>query len=179
MQRYIALFFVIGLIVISCKSTKYEKEITNLNNLYDSLNKKEIALKNIDYVKTEAYFLETQNNLNFIQNNFKDSMEHEMANFLSDYYAILEPLEMFNEKRSELLEELDYSKEQISNLLHDINNNSLSATVIEKSYTTEVEASNETINSVNAMVEMGEKVISEFEQRNNRVKQIIAQLKAK
>lgn len=172
-------FLFLTAILYSCKRTKYAKEIASLDSLQTILSKADSTLNSIDTAKTNAYYLDAKNNLNYIQNNYKDTMERELAIFLSDYRSILESLESFNSERNQLLKELNYSQKQIENLIHDLKNNAVEKTKITEYYNTEIEAANELLPSVNAMVDMAKKQLTDYEQKNKRVLEIVNGLKQK
>lgn len=164
-------------ILPSCKRTKYAKEIVSLDSLQTTLVKTDSALKSIDAAKTNAYYLEAKNNLAYIQNNFKDTMEREMAMFLSDYHSILKSLEMFNKERDKYIKELDYSRKQIENLIHDLQKNAVEKTKITEYCTIETKFANELISSVNYVVNLAKQELIDFEQKNKRVLEIMNELK--
>lgn len=176
---FLVSFFLLTAILHSCKGTKYAKEVAGLDSLQMVLAKADSALKSIDTVKTNTYYIELKNNLSYIQNNYKDTMERELAIFLSDYRSVKKPLEIFNSERNQLIKDLEYSQEQIKNLIHDLKNNSIEENKVMEYYTMETEAANNIITSVNVMVDMVNEQVLQFEQRNSRVQEVVNELKQK
>lgn len=175
----LSIIALIALTIISpsCKRTKYAKEIAHLDSLQTLLTETDSVLKSIDTVKINACYMEIKNNLNFIQENYKDTMAREMALFLSDYRTMQEAMEEINREQKHYVEELEYSEKQIENLIHDLQKNAIEEEKVREYSADEINVANEIISSVNYISGLAKQELIDFDQKNKRVLEMINELK--
>ena len=115
------------------------KTISRLDSLLAVLDTTQKMADSIDFKKEATNSNQIKSDLEFIQNNFKDTLTREMGFALSDYKSIVADEGKGGDENYELmlLKELHYSHEQVLNLKHDFEKADMNAEDLKKYYNTE------------------------------------------
>ena len=163
-QRF-ASFIAILFLVLSISCQNKNKELTaridKLNQLLDSTNR---LTAEIQFKEEEANAKKIEEDLEFIHQNFKDTLSQAMGFLLSDYHAILDGEEEEEKEKgmenTELMlkKELDFTRQQLINLKHDAEKASVEIVELNKY----IEAESTAVYKLNSYVRLKH---SEFERK--------------
>lgn len=114
-----------GLFTTSCSGPENAKEVASLDSVRTRLDSAETLLMSIDSAKITATIAQVQKDMAYVQEALSkmpaDSvMERETATFLTDYRSVLKPYKLFIRERAKLAQDIDYSQQQITHLMHDL-----------------------------------------------------------
>ena len=105
----------------SCKSgVKMPTEAASLDSLGNLLGAVEQKLMAIDSVLVEQKYKETMADLNFVEQNLKDSITRQQADAISSYRGTRKNLKNFNKNRSNLLAQYKLVEVQLKTLSDDL-----------------------------------------------------------
>lgn len=169
------LFFT-GFLAISC-GTPNTKFIAEVEKLEETLKRVEQELQVVDTSKIGAYLRISNENLKFIQENFKDTMNKETAILISDYSASRKSLRMFNENYSDIMKELAYSKTQLYSMKTDIENNLMAEDKFTDYYSSESKSVEKLAELIQNLVQWYGSAIKMYEAKSPGVEEIVSQMK--
>ena len=165
--------------IVSCSEANYSEKIVSLDSLQTLIGKAKEDLKNMDINKADEYYKEMTKNLEYIQLNYHDTMDKELALFLSDYRSTAKPLQTLIEKNKELTKDISYSGEQIKNLAHDMKNQSIEPDKAEKYYMEESTIASQLMESVKLVTRTTDTLIFKVDRMRSRVTSMVDSLKKK
>lgn len=145
---------VLSLLVIGfsgCGSSRYNEEIKELDQLIAQVEKASTRLVKIDTTGLEQKWTEYKNNVTSITDSYKttnDTMSGDIAMLLSEYKELKKPYSEFKEAYEEAFEELKFTKNQLLNLKHDLQNDILEPPVASKMVKSEEMAARKIIGQV-------------------------------
>ena len=153
--------------------------IAEVEKLEKTIALSEQSLQALDTSKIGAYFRKSNEHLQFIQENTKDTIDKQTAILLSDYSASRKSLRMFLENYSDALKELQYSKNQLFALKTDVENNLMAEDKFADYYSSEsksVEKLNELIQNT---VQWYASAVKMYEVKSPLVEKIVSEMKEK
>lgn len=176
--------FLIGLIAISamwatsCKPSITEQRLQKIDSLIVIVDSCELALKKIEYNKVVEYHNNAEAQLDFISKHYLDTIPAELGMFLSDYRADRKSLGRLKKSYDDQLNEINYSKEQLTDLRGVVEQKKLT----DEEYTEFFSMENESVFMLKKMVENMKYWYAtskeHYEKANPRVESIVDSLKA-
>ncbi|MCZ4408593.1 hypothetical protein O3Q51_07225 [Cryomorphaceae bacterium 1068] len=160
MKRGLALAFVIAVVITSCQQTNFQKEIVTIDSLLVKLDTIDLMHRRIDTTDFSKLGQKFSENLSYVQKVYtsrEDTMPKDVALLMSDYRALKKPSKGLRDKYQRTNEELKFSKSQLADLKHDLQNNLLDSTLVQDMLLDESEAVSAIESSVQEL-----KVSSEF-----------------
>ena len=76
----------------------------------------------------------------FVQEHYRDTMDKERAVAMSEYYNLKKGFNHFSEKEQEFRKEIAFSREQLDNMITDLENSNMEIDSFNKYYEMEMEA---------------------------------------
>lgn len=101
------------------------QQAASLDSLTTLLNEAEQKLQKVDSIEVEKTFSTIQSDINFVQQNLKDSVNKEQAQAFSTYAESRKNLKTFKEKRAHLLQEYRFADKQLKTLSTDLKKGSI------------------------------------------------------
>jgi hypothetical protein len=160
MKRGIALIFGIAVITTSCRQTNFQKEIGTIDSLLVKLDTIDLLHRRIDTTDFSKLSQRFTENLAYVQEIYtsrEDTMPKDVALLMSDYRALKKPSKGLKDKYQKANEELKFSKSQLADLKHDLQNNLLDSILVQDMLQDERKAVEAIENSVQEL-----KLSSEF-----------------
>ncbi|MGB6035468.1 MAG: hypothetical protein WBG42_04315 [Cryomorphaceae bacterium] len=154
MKRAIALIFVLAFIASSCEQTHFKREIGKIDSLLVKLDTVELTYRRIDTAGAADLNRKFSENLSFVQQayiNAKDTMPKDVALLMSDYRTLKKPAKGFIGDYQKAGEELKFSKNQLTDLKHDLQNNLLDSILVHDMLEDEMKAVESVGNSVQSL----------------------------
>jgi len=108
---------------IGCNQINIEKELILIDSLQSVIKEVEIKTKEINIVDIKIYKESITKKLNFIKDQYSDSIKWETAKFLNQYYGIKKSFKKYIAKDVFFKDEIKYSNDQLNNLKHDLEEN--------------------------------------------------------
>jgi hypothetical protein len=176
--------FILNVLIIllfsACNhSDKYTKEIKQLDSLSMMLDSAEMKIIKIDTLKINKYTIEIKTNLRDFEVNNKDSISNGNTILLSDYGRCYNPLIELNKAYSEQKHEIEESKEQIENLIHDLKINKVDEKKVTDYFMDERLAANKSIQMVIAMENVYQLYVKKYDEYNPKILDYIKKIKTK
>lgn len=144
-----ALIFLSG-----CNNNEFETEIKSVNNLIEKLDSAEAIFNEIDTAHYQVIADTISSNLNWITRSYKqsnDTMDRETAMFISDYRGSNKVFTKMDNTYSEISAEIEFSKKQLQELKHDLEEEALTAILANKYLVQEGEAVRAIMQSVSSL----------------------------
>jgi hypothetical protein len=119
-----------------CSGQKYTKEIAALDSLGEQLEATEETFDKLDTVALQQALDTVPAHLLIIDQHFRQAktedrgdtvMASDIATILMEYRSVVRPLGTFRREHEEYEENIEYSGEQVENLIHDLQNNLVDA----------------------------------------------------
>ena len=177
-------FLFIGIVLVSlfsaCShSDKYAAEIKQLDSLSLLLDSAELKFRDIDTLKIYNYVKEIETNLDFIEKNNTDTIGRDFAFAISEYSLLTAPLKKINKEYAKMGEEMEESKEHISDLIHDLKINKLEEDKAALYFQDERIAANRVIRDVEIIEKITKLNLEKFEEHNPKVLKFMEEIKTK
>jgi len=154
------LIFVLAFMASSCERTHYKQEIVTIDSLQVRLDTVALMFRRIDTAGISDLSQKFSENLGFVQQAYikkKDTIPKDVALLMSDYRTLKKPATGFYGNYQKAGEELKFSKRQLSDLKHDLQNNLLDSILVQEMLQGEMKAVGSVENSVQDL-----KLSSEF-----------------
>jgi hypothetical protein len=178
-----AWYFVIPcVLLLACEQTHYPDEIRRLDSLRVELDSAELLHRRIDTTGFAEAGRKFTENLGFIQQTYtdgNDTIPRDVALLMADYRDLKKPSQGFLTSYERAREELRFSKDQIRDLKHDLENNLLDSGLVEEMVNEELQAVSELTAAIEQL-----KVSSEYTREKRkalepRIDSLITALKKK
>lgn len=173
------LFYVFAGILLTSCGNRNEKFFAEVEKLEETLARAEESLKVIDTSKTGEYYRISNENLTFIHDNFKDTMNRETTLMIADYAASRKSLRMLMENYTDVTKELAYSRTQLSSLKADIQNNLMAEDKFTDYYASESKSVEKLDELVQNLVQWYDSALKMYETKSPPVEKFISRLKEK
>ncbi|MFT5595879.1 MAG: hypothetical protein ACI8QH_000667 [Flammeovirgaceae bacterium] len=160
MKKGIALIFGLALIATGCEQTNFDNEIVTIDSLMVRLDTLDLMHKKVDTTDFSKLSQKFTENISFVQAAYtssKDTMPQDVALLMSDYRMLKKPSKGLKDNYQRTLEEINFSKNQLTDLKHDLQNNLLDSILVQDMLTDERKALGVVENSVQDL-----KLSSEF-----------------
>lgn len=160
MKSGFALAFGIAVFITSCQQTNFQKEIVTIDSLLVKLDTIDLMHRRIDTTDFSKLGQRFSENLSYIQEVYtsrEDTMPKDVALLMSDYRVLKKPSKGLSGNYQRTNEELKFSKSQLADLKHDLQNNLLDSILVQDMLQDEREAVEAIENSVQEL-----KLSSEF-----------------
>jgi hypothetical protein len=112
----------------SCNGAKHKEQLEEIDGLRKKLVRVDSVLATVDREEAERLGTEVRNNSQFIQfnvNKIGDTLDFKTALFLTNYRSLLRGFETVDETHKQIGSAVDSISNNLNNLQHDIENNSL------------------------------------------------------
>jgi hypothetical protein len=175
-QLYFVLLFEV--IIFSCKKTDLLYETSQLDSAIVKIDSSEKILAMVDTVKLDGCLSKIKSDVDFIQQNYKDTMEKQLAMELAHYSYIRKPLLNMRNAYNFLRQAVGYSREQMKNLKHDMSNNLLEEKQAKEYFEQENEAAQKILKTAVELKNTETEKLSICDSLTPKVEQIISGIKS-
>ena len=127
MTKYFFHIVLLSAMFVSC-AEKHDKELNEISGLRSKLDKSDSLLRNVDLKEAQRLLTEVTNNARFIQFNLNlvgDTIDYKTSRFVNRYQSLLGALQTVTETHDAASAAADSTRKSLSNLEHDLENNSL------------------------------------------------------
>lgn len=176
MNRFLSLIF-ICIFLISCQPNEVKERSKQVDSLQVVMNKSAETLMALNPEFTAEANGIIEEKLDFIQNNYSDTMNRETAILIGDYTRMRRNLNKLNTTYKSQLTQVDYTKKQLENLKTDVKNQKIGQEEFEVYLNTEkeqIEKISETISNLSTWQENTEK---RFGQLDSAINVLISNIK--
>lgn len=173
-MRYLAAVLLLSF--FSCRNVSIDKELRLIDSLEVVIVDAEKQLGQIDINALAEAKKVISADLDVLKEYYADSLELELVKFLDGYNQINRSLRKYLQANSYLSSEIDYSKEQLTNLRTDLSKNILSVDSFNVYIKVEAIAIKELATTINGKVSSIPGLISRYEESKPRIKEIILQI---
>lgn len=172
-QTFFFVFF-----LFSC-GTRNAQLISEVEKLEEQLKKAQQSIASIDTSKIGNYLQISTENLKYIQENYKDTLNKENAFLLSDYSSARKSLKRFSEQYSDVIRELSYTQAQLSALKADVENNIVDEQKFSDYFNAESKSVEKLAELTNNLNNWYASALRVYEEKNPSIEKFISQLKEK
>ena len=162
---------------ISCGRKNNSDQLQKIDSLIVVLDELEKKIQTIDTAKIGEIYRVCNADLVFIQKNYKDTMDRELAIFLSDYHALKKSSTRLMESIVDQDYEIGYSKNQLKNLKLDLNNDLYNEDLFAEYFNSEQSAIEKMDETIQNTISWYQNAIQMFDTNSVKVKAIISDLK--
>lgn len=141
------IFFVFILFAASCTDKNASNHLADISTLQAQVDSSNTVFQTIDFELIKEYKENSDQQLTFLKENFKDSSTFENAKYIDVYYGNFKLMRKMLKGQPRLEEEILYSQQQLDHLYQDVKNGMLEDSVYTKYYEGEAKAVKQIINS--------------------------------
>lgn len=155
-MKRLTLIALVLFIAVACNQTHYKPEIKNVDDLLakiDSADKQLAALDTVGLEKAGRNFKQKFQYIQQLHEEKGDTIGRDLAFLLSDFRSMRKPYARLKSEYAAAKKELDFSKDQLVNLRHDLENNLLDTNIVHKVVKTESEATEQAMIQAQKVVE--------------------------
>lgn len=155
-MKRLTLIAVIIFVAVACNQTHYKVEINNVNGLLAKIDSSDKQLAALDTTGLEIAGRNFKQKFQYIQQLHEekgDTIGRDLAFLLADFRGLRKPYANLKSEYADAKKELDFSKNQLVNLRHDLENNLLDTNIVHKVVKTESEATQRAMFQTQAVVE--------------------------
>lgn len=165
----IAILF-LSLLFVSCTAPEREEQIKQIDSIANALDGASQNYEKVDLDRLEHIMDTVNSNLTFIQTYYVGDMKKSIAFPLMEYRSIRKLIPNFGEKREEIANNLNVSREQLANLkkalaenaTHDAVGNEINDAYIEKQLEQEIEINKELIDEMNFVISRSDSIFNRY-----------------
>lgn len=122
---FLCLGLLAQLLLASCSSTPYTKEIAVLDSVRVQLDSAEAEVSKLDTARIGPMVRQIEYDLRYVEVFYRGmpreaTIDKQAATILSDYRSVRKPLRTSYAEVPKLKADIDYAQEQIENLTHDL-----------------------------------------------------------
>jgi chromosome segregation ATPase len=136
----------------ACQQTHYAREIHAIDSLLVLVDTVRIDYRRIDttgYAEGSNGFA---SRIGFVQSAYKkDTMEREVAMLMANYRDLKKPFSRFKNEYERIGKEIEFSRNQLLDLKHDLEHNLLDSNLVRKMLSSETEAVDQLVFQVNEL----------------------------
>lgn len=169
----LALFF------IACRPNIDEAKLAKIDSLQNVLDSSQQLFNKVDSVKIMKYSNHYFENLDYVRNEYYDTVETEIAFYIDKYYGMRKAMKLMRKNYSKAKSELIISQNQLNLLTQDIDNGLVEESQLDKYLELESNNVNQVKGVINKIYEAYDYNIQLYEEMNPRVDSIIADNKQK
>ncbi|KAB1063361.1 hypothetical protein [Salibacter halophilus] len=159
-----ALFVLLGVLVMACTSNVNQEQIDKIDSLIVTLEHSQKRMDSLNFQEIAEKKEKIEEHIDFIHNNYHDTLSKYLANNLSEYKMTEEEIKkIVLDNREKVEMELDKSIEQLENLKADIQNNLLEEEQAKAYYADEEEAAKK-------MNQATDKIVKSYQRSERRFK---------
>lgn len=143
-------------VAVACNQTHYRAEINTIDSLLTKLDSTDKELAALDTSGLESAGRSFRQKFQYIQQLHEeagDTIDRDLAFLLADFRSLRKPYAHLKSEYASAKKEMDFSKNQLVNLRHDLENNLLDTNIVHKVVKTESEATQEAIFKTQAVLE--------------------------
>lgn len=180
MKRKLTLLILIAFIGFSCERTHYADEIKTIDSLRVELDSAARTLAKIDTTGLAEAKTRFTENLYFVQKTYserEDTMPRDVAMLMSEYRSLKKPSTGFLDKYALASEELEFSKTQLRDLKHDLQNNLLDTNLVEELLADERNAAEKVLSDVKQLKLSNEVTRKKRAEIEPRIDSLVQELK--
>lgn len=175
MKQAFFIFPVLLLFMASCNNHKlYEEQILSLDSTRVELEKQIAVFQSLDTAKMSRYIDTYKQNVSWINENIKDTLEVAYLNALKNYRTVNEPLLFVKENYASIINDAKLSAGQLQKLATDMKNDAIEEARAFEYYTVE---KSEAKNIMEALVEnhkLATQSSDTFNKYNSEIEKLIA-----
>lgn len=179
MRHLVVLSVVMFVLLFGCNTKHYEKEVAQVDSLLHVMQNANEQLMTLDGKKIADYHDKSEQLLQYIDQNYKDTMELETAVLISDYSYIKKVLGKYDKQKEEYGKLMAFNTKQLNALKEDLKHGVLKEDSIPIFMETETKAVDGLNKTVLATVEKVENQLIKYDSLHPRVQQIVEELKVK
>lgn len=169
----LALFF------IACRPNIDEAKLAKIDSLQNVLDSSQQLFNKVDSVKIMKYSNHYFENLDYVRNEYYDTVETEIAFYIDKYYGMRKAMKLMRKNYNKAKSELIISQNQLNLLTQDIDNGLVEESQLDKYLELESNNVNQVKGVINKIYEAYDYNIQLYEEMNPRVDSIIADNKQK
>ncbi len=158
-MKRLTILIVVLFTAVACNQTHYKAEINNVDGLLAKIDSSDKQLAALDTTGLEAANHNFKQKFQYIQQLHEekgDTIGRDLAFLLADIRGLRKPYAHLKSDYVDAKKELDFSKNQLLNLRHDLENNLLDTNIVHKVVETESEATQEAIFQTQSVLEKKE-----------------------
>jgi hypothetical protein len=162
-----------------CTPPEVKQNVAQIDSLMTELTKAEAIMTELDISFTDEALAKVEEKLGFIEANLTDTLDRDMALFLSDFSRMRKNLNKLKATHKAQKEQISYSLKQLENLKYDVKNQLTSSEEFNEYYHSEKESVNrvlETSMNYNAWHNSSEK---RFAVLDSATDVLVTQIKSK
>jgi hypothetical protein len=163
MKNYTTFCLLVGLVAVSCQRSEFTSEIKTIDSLIAVLDSAEAIFADIDTTGFRNLGQTFTENMSYVEQHYKknnDTIPRDVALLMANYRDIKKPAKGFLSNHSKIKGELEYSKQQLRDLKHDLENNLLERNFVDRMVNQEKEAIDKVKGDVST-IKMSEKYTNE------------------
>ena len=161
----------------SCHAPEREEQIKEIDSIANALESANKNYEMLDLDRIEHIMDSVNNNLNYIQSYYVGDMKKSIAFPLMEYRSIRKLIPGFGDKREEIANNLNVSREQLANLkkalqenaTHDAVGNEINDAYIEKQLEQENEINKELVDEMNFVISRSDSIFNRYNRYRVRV----------
>lgn len=160
-------------------SSDHPDKVKTVDSLLSALSEAEKQLRTLDTTSIIARTNSLDSTLNTLMENKPDTIDRETGILAERLMTQKRPFDTFRNKKTLFLKQVEYTKEQLSNLSHDLNKNLVPAEKIEEYFATEKRKASDLIETALHTAEGMNKSLVDFDSIHVPIQQMVLKLKAK
>lgn len=176
-MRYFVVAFLVTSLLYGCGSSSTRSHVKQLDSLLTEIESAEKLIDSIDVSKMEAYHAAANENLNYIKANLSDTIVKDDAMKFSDYKVSFKSMGRLKNAVEEQVEQLEFSKAQVLNLMNDVKNNFVDEERFPTLFYMEAEAVKGNVVGSAMLAQWYKTAVSTFEKLNPEVSTYVEEMK--
>lgn len=155
-MKKLSLIGFILFVAVACNQTHYKTEINKVDGLLAKVDSSDKELAALDTTGLEKGGRSFKQKFQYIQQMHEqkgDTIGRDLAFLLSDIRSLRKPYARLKSEYAAAKTELDFSKDQLLNLRHDLENNLLDTSIVHRVVKTETEATQKAVIQARQVVE--------------------------
>lgn len=177
MNRITAFVVIIFGLIAGCNTKHYDKEVAEVDSLLTVMQNANTKLMSVDSAKVERYFANSEHLLDYLDANYKDTMELETAVLVSEYAYIKKVLGKYGKQKKEYLELMTFNNKQLAALKADLEHGVSPEDSVPIYLETEAKAVDGLNKSIHAIVENVEIQFVKYDSLHPQVQEMVNALK--
>ncbi|MDQ3192865.1 MAG: hypothetical protein M3Q58_14825 [Bacteroidota bacterium] len=171
LYQIVLLFFVLA--AFSCTKNKHSVEIRSLDSLYKAILIVEKKIVEIDSSYVNRTYEEIVRNVKFVQQDYNGTFDEKEVELFNEYKNIRIPINSFHLNSANLLQEIDFTKNQLKLLAEDMRKGSISEERAKEYFSDEYLTANKIHENSVMLVDSLNGALKEFQELHPRVQEFI------
>lgn len=159
----------------ACQPAIDQAKVAKIDSLQQSIDSSQQMLAQLDTTMMFNYANHYFDNINYIKSTFNDTIETETAFFIDKYYGMRKTMKLMQSQYHDNAEELQITKQQLSDLKHDAEEGLLEEKQFDKYLELESENVLKVKSLTNQLVDAYEATIPAYDEMNPKIDSLIAE----